>query len=115
MPLRISICGIDCGACPAYIATQNNDQEKRVETAAEWSKMFKADIKPNDVNCNGCTFQSGKLFHHCAVCEIRACGMDRGLVNCAHCEDYTCERLDGFFKMAPEAKSNLDRIRKELK
>ena len=37
--------------------------------------------------------------------------MENNLANCAHCGEYPCEMLKGFFKMVPdEAKANLDRI-----
>ncbi len=42
----VAKCGLACSECPAYIATQTNDDALRAETAAKWSKMFKADIKP---------------------------------------------------------------------
>jgi hypothetical protein len=37
--------------------------------------------------------------------------MERGAVNCAHCDDYACEKLEGFFGMAPNARVTLDGIR----
>ena len=27
------------------------------------------------------------------MCEVRKCTIDRGLENCAYCEDYGCEKL----------------------
>ena len=31
--------------------------------------------------------------------------------NCSKCNDYTCDRIDGFFKMVPDAKNVLDSLR----
>jgi len=54
MEKMISRCGLVCTECPAYIATQEDDDKKREEVAELWSKQFKMDIKPKDVNCVGC-------------------------------------------------------------
>jgi hypothetical protein len=54
------------------------------------------------------------VFQHCTVCEIRKCGMDQEVVNCAHCDEYACDKLTKFFEMVPDAKKTLDEIRQEL-
>jgi len=114
MSAMVSMCGLKCGECGAFIATRDNDDAKREETARMWSTMYGVEIKPSDINCSGCLSKDGVLFHHCTVCEIRKCGMERGVVNCAHCDDYACERLTEFFGMAPECRTTLDAIRAEL-
>jgi hypothetical protein len=42
----IAVCGLDCHECGAFLATQDNDDQKRAEVAQEWSKLFKVEIKP---------------------------------------------------------------------
>ncbi|MGE5629940.1 MAG: hypothetical protein ACM3TR_02450 [Caulobacteraceae bacterium] len=37
---------------------------------------------------------------------IACCGLD-----CSKCGDYSCDRLNDFFKAAPDAKANLDNLR----
>ena len=109
----IAYCGLVCTDCPVYRATQQNDDALRAKTAAAWSQMFGADIKPEAIYCDGCLSEGGRLFHHCHVCDVRRCGREHAVLNCAHCDDYGCERITAFFKMAPEAKSSLDAIRAE--
>jgi hypothetical protein len=111
----ISYCGIVCSECAAYIATKNNDDNKKQEIAVQWSKQFGHDMKPEDVNCTGCTPSRGKKLNYCAVCEIRKCGREKKAVNCAYCGEYICDKLDKFFQMAPAMKANLEEIRKGLK
>ena len=107
----MSRCGLVCSECPAYIARRTDDNALREKTAAEWAKAYKADLKPVDINCDGCATETGVHFSYCFACEIRKCAGARKLANCSVCADYACDKLSGFFKMAPTAKENLDRLR----
>jgi hypothetical protein len=110
----ISICGLPCNECGAYLATKDNDDKKRAEVAELWSKEFKADLKPEDINCEGCLSKGDNVFNHTKVCELRKCGKEKSVENCAHCSDYACEKLEQFFEMVPDAKKRLDGIRSKL-
>ncbi|HEY44055.1 MAG TPA: DUF3795 domain-containing protein [Anaerolineae bacterium] len=110
----IAFCGLDCHQCGAFLATRKNNDAKRREVAELWSKEFGADIQPQDINCDGCLSEGGILFHHCEVCEIRNCGKDKAIQNCAYCAEYACDKLENFFSMVPEARVQLDRIRSGL-
>ena len=110
----IAFCGLVCSECPAFIATKADDDNKRKETAKQWSIQFNADIKPEDINCQGCVSGNEILFSHPRVCEIRMCGQEKGIINCAYCDDYACDRLSAFFSSVPDAKIILDNIRKKL-
>lgn len=114
MEKKVSYCGIDCYECPAFLATKADDDAKRAEVAEQWSKEFNADIKPEDINCNGCQSDTGLLFGHCQVCDIRKCAMEKEIKNCAYCSDYSCEKLDSFFKMVPDAGKMLEDIKSAL-
>ena len=114
MKKNIAFCGLDCNACPAYIATVNNDDALRAKTAMEWSGAFGGEFKPEDIICDGCIGKGGRHMGYCSVCEIRLCGEKNEVENCAHCKDYSCDRLKGFHANAPEAKDILEGIRKEM-
>ncbi len=115
MEKQIAYCGLVCTDCDAYIATRKNDNEMRKNIAAEWSKQYNVDIKPEDINCDGCLPRTVKTIGHLNVCPVRKCGQEKGVVNCAYCEDYACEELGKYFEMAPVMKENLEEIRKGLK
>lgn len=110
----IAYCGLDCHKCGAFLATRDNDDEKRKKVAEFWSKEFGKEIKPQDINCDGCLTENGNLFGYCKVCEIRKCAKEKAVENCAYCNDYLCDKLKAFYKMAPEAKIRLDEIRSEM-
>ncbi len=114
MEKMIAYCGLICTECPAFIATKNDDNAKRKETAELWSKLFGQEIKPEDINCEGCTITRGKHIGYWGMCEVRKCGAERGVINCAYCADYACEKLEKFFQMTPMMKANLEEIRKGL-
>ena len=110
----IGFCGIACTECPVFLAAQKDDGEERRKVAELWSKQYGTDIKTEDINCDGCLSESGRLIGHCKVCEIRKCGQDKNLTNCAYCDEYACEKLNKFFEMAPDAKTVLEEIRKNI-
>jgi len=114
MDEMISFCGLLCNECGAFIATKNDDDEKREEVAQLWSKQFNVDIKLEEINCSGCLSNTEPLFKHCKVCEVRKCGREKDVENCAYCDEYACERLEKIFQMAPETKKQLDKIRSKL-
>ncbi len=110
----IASCGLICTECSAFIATQNNDDELRKKTAEEWSKMFNADIKPDDIYCVGCLADEGTHFSHCSECEIRKCCLEKEITNCAFCDEFPCKKITEFFGFVPEAKKVLEDIKNSL-
>ena len=108
----LSMCGLDCAACPALIARKTDDDALRARTAAEWSKQFSVEFKPEDINCVGCLKVKGVHIGHCGECEIRKCGLARKVKNCALCRDYPCETIGKFLANVPPAKANLDEVRR---
>jgi hypothetical protein len=109
----LGACGLECSACPAYVATQANDAAKIEEIARRWSAQFGADIRAENVWCDGCLTDGERKCGHCAECEIRSCVMGRGFATCAECGDYPCDKIKGFFEMVPHAKKTLDALRGE--
>ena len=112
----VAYCGLVCTDCPAYIATQADDRAALERVAAQWREEYHApNITVESVICDGCLGSNGRHCSHCFECEIRACGVGRGLPNCAHCAEYgTCEKLAGFIEFVPQVRATLDEIRKAL-
>jgi len=109
--MQTAYCGIDRSGCPAFRAWRDDDDQLRERTAAEWSRLYQADIKPEQVSCRGCRSPEPPRFSHCEVCAVRACASDKGWENCAPCPDYPCNDLSFIHKFAPEAQKALDRLR----
>jgi hypothetical protein len=109
---NISFCGIDCSACPAYIATQANHAKKLAEVAKGWSsKEFP--LSSEDVLCDGC--HTERVAKFAPECTTRQCGLEKGVSNCAQCGEYVCEKLEKHWGMLGEetrdsSKATLDKL-----
>ena len=114
MDRMISYCGLICSECPGYLATQAGDPAALERVAAEWREAYNApEITAESVICDGCIVE-GRHCGHWSQCDIRVCAQDRGVANCAHCADYICERLYGFFDMVPDARAVLDGVQRSF-
>ena len=109
----VGYCGIVCSDCPVLIATQKNDDAERRRVAEVFTKQYGREYKPEDINCDGCISSGPRIFSYCTVCEIRKCGKEKNVVNCASCADYPCEKLSKLFAGYSKAKETLDEIRRE--
>jgi len=111
----IAMCGLICDDCIAFIATQKGDNEMRQKVVEAWSTEDER-LKLEDVDCDGCTIGK-KLHSFCAVCDVRKCGLEKSIENCAYCKEFPCDKLEklwnGFRTVsAKEARANLERIRR---
>ena len=111
MPEIVAYCGLVCTECPAYKATQEDDNSARAKVAEAWSKQFKHNFKTEDINCSGCLAVGEVQFSYCSMCNIRRCGVDRKVLNCAYCVEYPCDKLSNFLTEVPEARAKLEAIR----
>lgn len=107
----VAYCGLVCNECPAYEATQRNDNDARARVAEEWSKQFQHNFKAEDINCSGCLTVGEVQFGYCSMCDIRKCGSDREVLNCAYCVEYPCDKLNDFHTKVAEAKAKLEAMR----
>ncbi len=109
---NISFCGIDCGACPACLATQADDTEKLAEVAKGWtSEEFP--LGADDVRCDGC--HAERVAKFAPECTTRQCGLEKGVSNCAECGEYVCDKLEKHWGMLGEktrasSKAILDKL-----
>jgi len=107
-------CGLDCGECPAYVATRANDARALARVAEEWSRAFNFDVTLEEVICDGCRTDSVRKYAYIRTCAVRPCATARGVRTCAHCGDYGCDTLVEFFNNVPRTKNLLEAIRAEL-
>jgi hypothetical protein len=119
MDEMIAYCGLSCRTCPIYLASIELNEKKKndlkVSIIHECKEYYGIEYNIWDINdCDGCKSDSGRIFSGCSKCNVRICAVEKGITNCGYCEDYTCEKLRELYKVAPEAKTNLDIIHKNL-
>jgi hypothetical protein len=108
----IAYCGLDCSKCDGYIAAQSGDEKQIAEVAKKWAKIHNADVKPEHVTCDGCKSGKRMSFHCSTLCKVRKCAVQKKHDYCIECADYACGHLKVILDLAPEAKENLERMRK---
>lgn len=115
MEPMIAYCGLNCSECGALKATLANDAAEIERVAATWRvEHHNPGITAEGVWCEGCLTEGRRCFH-CAQCDIRACGVEHRVANCAHCDEYeTCAKMARFGGFVPQAKATLDAIRASL-
>jgi hypothetical protein len=115
MQEMIAYCGLICTGCPAFIATQKDDNAERQKVVEKWSSE-KNPMTIEDINCDGCIAVGKRLIKFCNECEVRACGIEKKVENCAHCDDFACDKLEKLWGMlsSKDAKGRLEEIRKNL-
>jgi hypothetical protein len=115
MERMIAFCGLVCTECEGYLATQANDWAALERLAAKARAEYNVPTATaEDALCDGCLSDTDRKCRYCAECEIRACGVARGVANCGRCPDYACEKLTAFFGIAPATRSVLDGVRSAL-
>ena len=91
-----SYCGGNCEGCAIYLATREEDENKRnemrIDIAQQIEELYGQKCKPEDVgDCDGCKAATESSFS--ANCKIRKCAIQKELDNCTLCNDYPCEEL----------------------
>jgi hypothetical protein len=91
--------------------------------AAQWRERLSApEITADSIVCDGCPANGSgsRVAQYGTLCAIRACAIERGIANCAHCGDHLhkdarCEKVKGLLEHSPEARATLDGIRNGLR
>jgi len=108
----IAYCGLDCSKCIGYLATLSGDGDELKKVAEIWSKQFKADVKPEHVICDGCRAGKRKSYHCSNLCNTNKCCTEKGYDYCIECSDFACKDMEFILNNAPEAKENLEKVKR---
>jgi len=90
----VSACGLYCGACGIYLATQENELEKLLQYALVLNQSVP------ETYCNGCG--ADKKSAHCSkICSFIKCTRQKNIEFCGECIDFPCEKLIDFQSKSP--------------
>lgn len=111
----VAICGLYCGACAIYQATQNKDDQKLKDFAEGLSARTGKTFTIEDVVCDGC-LANGRLDLWCRTCRMRDCEiLQSGKLRCSDCDDFPCAILTAFrddgMKHHGEISDNLEQLK----
>jgi hypothetical protein len=95
-PEIIPPCGLYCGMCRMYQATQANDYSVLGRLAKIYSRRVPelAPLQAEDLCCDGCRSERKSIF--CRNCSIRDCALEKGYLGCHECTDFPCELISEF-------------------
>lgn len=83
----IGYCGYSCHMC----AARSDDPDIRKKLIKGWRKIFgHQHYTSENVQCDGCR-NNGKIADK--ECKARPCAIDRGVDNCALCDDFVCKKV----------------------
>jgi len=108
MSRMIGYCGLVCTDCPAFLATKDNDDVARAKTAALYAEEYGFDLKPEEINCDGCKSTTGRLLAYCSSCPIKQCCSKKSLDNCATCKDQPCNNLVKLHEFSSKAQASFE-------
>jgi hypothetical protein len=91
----VAACGLYCGACPMYLATQEKNPE-RMESLQKQFGGRKIQLSTEDLLCDGC-LGKGRLASFCRKCQIRESAANKTKTGrCSECSDFACSRITSF-------------------
>lgn len=90
----VAACGLFCGSCGIYLATQENNSEKLLQYAIVLNQSF------GETLCDGC--KAVRKSAHCyRNCLFVKCTQNRGIEFCGTCREYPCNDLTVFQSKMP--------------
>jgi Protein of unknown function (DUF3795) len=87
-------CGLYCGSCGIYLATQENDAEKILQYALVLNQSF------DETLCDGCKAVR-KSVHGSRTCSIKKCTIEKNIEYCGTCREFPCKQLKDFQSRMP--------------
>ena len=88
----VAPCGLYCGACPMYLATQENNDQRLASRFGPGSKQPSME----SMRCDGC-LGGGRLPAHAPKCAIRECAASKTKTRrCSECAEFPCSRITDF-------------------
>ncbi|MFX0052516.1 MAG: DUF3795 domain-containing protein [Candidatus Hodarchaeota archaeon] len=94
----ISLCGFDCGICPAFKDNLKSEND-RIKVDEGWKKFHRTrGWVYKERFCNGC-FDIPEISPLWSTCFIRKCVLTNNIKNCGYCLDYPCPRIKNMIRV----------------
>lgn len=110
----MAFCGFDCGLCPMYRATVDDDAELRAKLIEKYSTPEKR-LTEDDVRCFGCKAEERYVHPYCEECAIRRCAVCHGICfNCGECDEYPCKEISRRIPESSQSRVNMDTVKQNV-
>ncbi|MBQ1685737.1 MAG: DUF3795 domain-containing protein [Clostridia bacterium] len=107
---HMAYCGFDCGGCPMFRATVDDDAELRAKLIEKYSTPEKQ-LTADDVKCFGCKAAERYVHPYCNECAIRCCAVSHGIgFNCGECAEYPCGEIVRRIPENGQSRANMDEV-----
>jgi hypothetical protein len=104
MDTSLTRCGYRCDLCLAYILNVELNPANQQKLSDGWFKYFGFRIEPQNIVCDGCMADLPRLIDQ--GCPVRPCVIEKGLDNCASCDEYVCAKLKERIVLYEEVKQS---------
>jgi len=89
----VAPCGLYCGACPMYLSSRDNKEQKA--DAPKQPSSPGAKPMPANMQCDGC-IGGGRVAIFCQKCNMRSCAESKKITRCADCSEFPCSKITNF-------------------
>ena len=104
----IGKCGYRCDLCPACLPNIKSDADKQRMCDA-LAKYFGLEMSPEEFSgCGGCVKEGGD-----PNCGVRPCAIEKGVENCAHCEEFACDKITAGMSYVEQKVKDLSSVPEE--
>ena len=102
--LKLAACGLDCNECSSYKVTMAQDL-KAAEKMLPWFRSQgligenegAESVVKKAPFCTGCwNIADDCYWVGCNNCSFRNCYIEKQINHCGECNDYPCEKYDGW-------------------
>lgn len=110
----ISCCGIMCGECPVYIATQRGDGQMKKFLARKFSSPERM-LTEEDICCLGCHSPDRNEDKFREGCKVRSCCREKQVRLCAECREFPCPLAESDIPAGTEHRARLEEMHQACK
>jgi hypothetical protein len=108
----MSVCGVLCSACPAYLgAAKGIEHQNKIVEA--WHRIYGLNETAEHISCSGCPGPDEEVFYTSRNCKARNCCLFKGFGSCAECPDETCTLLEKAQSVWDEVPDLIDKLSSE--
>jgi len=95
MSEMIARCGFKCHLCLIYRDNLKKDAQNRQRFRDGLERIYGDKLTLEECYCDGCLTPDGENpVRINTECQIRPCVIEKGLENCAYCEQYPCKIME---------------------